>query len=475
VVAQLALYGWFPATIALFAIFPARRAVMFSAIGAILFLPSGAIDVPGVPGGWNRYSAFALSSFVGILLFDSGRLFRIQPRWFDLPIFVIVFAPIVTSVLNGFGVYDGLSQALRQAIFYGFPYFYGRIYVTGASAAKDVALAIVMGGLLYAPLSLFEVRMSPQLHYWVYGYQTIRFVLFRRFGGFRPIVFMDSPLMLGMWMSATSILVVWIAMRCPKERILGFPLSRWALLPVAALLLGKTMAAITIFLIGIGLLWASRLFRTTLFVVAIMAGFMSYPILRTTQILERDMVIGVVTPIFPAPRVASLDYRVKNEDKFIQRALERPFFGWGGWARNRTDTSGAIDGLWIITFGKFGFVSLIALMGLFAAPISLLLRRVRPRRWGEPAVAPVAALGVMLAVYWIDCLSNAFINPMYIFAMGGLNTLLGTSAIRTLQPPAQKPGEPDEPEVGDQPPGPDEAAGARMADLIGGRRGGLPR
>ncbi len=466
-IVDVALLGWLPVTLALFSFVNPRRAVLFSAVGAILVLPSAGMELPGLPGVWDRYSAFALSSLIGIAIFDSARLFSLRPRAFDLFALVLVLSPLPTALANGLGAYEGGSNVYRHIVLYGLPYFYGRVYITTGPAMRELALAIVIGAILYAPLSLFEIRMSPQLHNWVYGFHTIRFVMFRRFGGFRPIVFMDSPLMLGMWMAAGAILTVWLAARLKNQRVAGVPLTWLLPLPVAALLLGKTMAAISIFVMATGVLWSAVYFRTRIVLILLVVGFMSYPALRTTQVLNRDTVIAVVKPIFPPTRVASLDYRLVNEDRFILKALEQPVFGWGGRGRNRTDDSGAIDGLWIITLGKQGITGLVSLMGLFLVPVWLLARRLPARRWGHPIAAPVAGVGAVIAVYWIDCLSNAFVNPVYLMAMGGLNTVLGTPALRSLFPPDVPPSETSKPE-GPAPSPP--TRGGRMADLVGSRR-----
>ena len=41
---------------------------------------------------------------------------------------------------------------------------------------------------------LFEIRMSPQLHRWLYGYYPFGFITQMRYGGFRPSVFMENGL-----------------------------------------------------------------------------------------------------------------------------------------------------------------------------------------------------------------------------------------------------------------------------------------
>ena len=109
----------------------------------------------------------------------------------------------------------------------------------------------------------------------------------------------------------------------------------------------------------------------------------------------------------------------------MARALENPVFGWGGWGRSRVhDAAGkeatVADGLWIIALGERGFVGLVALGLTLLLPAARFAWLYPPRRWSEPAVAPAAAAAVLLALYAIDCLMNAMVNPVYLLAAGGL-------------------------------------------------------
>ncbi|HEY6878530.1 MAG TPA: hypothetical protein VI299_10955, partial [Polyangiales bacterium] len=50
-------------------------------------------------------------------------------------------------------------------------------------------------GLIYGVLILIEVRMSPQLHTWIYGFPAFDdFAQSMRWGGYRPVVFMAHGL-----------------------------------------------------------------------------------------------------------------------------------------------------------------------------------------------------------------------------------------------------------------------------------------
>ena len=470
----VALLGWVPITLALFATLTPRRAVVASCLGATLFLPAASLEIPGLPGELTRYSAFSLATLIGIIVFDARRFGTLRLRWFDVPAIGYLLSPVITSVTNGLGVYDGLSNVYESAMMIGFPYLFGRLYASGEHAMRDIALGIALAGLLYAPLCLWEVRMSPQLHSTIYGYQPMRFLMFRRMGGFRPVGFTDSPLLLSMFMAAATITLVWLTAQKKRLVLFGIPLGWMVPLMLVVVVTTKSFASITVTILAISLLFFARRFRASLPVLIVLSVIISYPVLRSTQVLEGDTVISMVEPIFPDERVESLNYRLVNEDLFIARALEQPWFGWGGYGRNRTEATGSIDGLWIVTLGTRGFVSLFFLGMLYAVPVWLFLRRCPARTWGRPEVAPAAALALVVTMYWLDCLSNGFINQTFFLSMGALSGHYGMVRRRVGQPAPAAPAdsEPVDPGFDDLSAPDPEPVGARMSDLIGGRRHG---
>ena len=69
-------------------------------------------------------------------------------------------------VLPGVGIYDAIS-ASEGAFIILIPFFLGRQYLSGPLDSLKVLQALVIAGLVYSLPMLFEVRFSPQLHYWV--------------------------------------------------------------------------------------------------------------------------------------------------------------------------------------------------------------------------------------------------------------------------------------------------------------------
>jgi hypothetical protein len=52
--------------------------------------------------------------------------------------------------------------------------------------------------------------------------------------------------------------------------------------------------------------------------------------------------------------------------------------------------------------------------------VTLFWSRYPARTWTNPQVAPAVAVAVAIVLYMLDCVMNAMINPIYIFACGGI-------------------------------------------------------
>jgi O-antigen ligase len=135
-----------------------------------------------------------------------------------------------------------------------------------------------------------------------------------------------------------------------------------------------------------------------------------------------------VTESIDQERALSLQSRISHEITLIDKALRRPFFGWGGWNRNRADNlaKGAMgnrsvtDSFWIIVFGQRGLVGLLSVGLVLLRPIALLARRLPVSGWSHHENAPAVALAMVLLGFTIDCLVNAMVSPIYFLIAGSL-------------------------------------------------------
>lgn len=434
ILVPVALFGFIPFVLFLFAILPPRRAALVSFILGYLFLPVAGYDLPGLPD-YTRRSAPSIAVLLAVLCFDGGRLARWRLRWIDAPILVICFGPFVTSMTNGLGWYDGLTASVTSLLLWGVPYLIGRLYFSDAQGLRELAIGIFVGGLIYVPLCLLEVRFSPQLHTWIYGFHQHDWVQTVRFGGFRPTVFLQHGLAVGMWMSVASAIGLWLWKSKNVQTISGLPMGPLVVVLLITTVLCKSLGALALLLLGLGTLYVCRKTKSRLALVVLLLMAPAYIAGRVSGNWHGEPVVGWVEEHISEERAFSVTERMRYEDMLIERGMERPWFGWGGWGRNRVhDEFGAdmtiTDGLWIITLGTNGFVALIALVLLLQLPAALIARRTRVNQWLVRSAAPAMALALILCLYMIDCVLNAMTCTVFTIASGGL---LGASANGTLR------------------------------------------
>jgi hypothetical protein len=459
------MLAWIPVVLFLFSKLPIQRALILSFLIAWLFLPMGEIKFAGIPS-YNKMSATSYGILLATFIFDFQRIRQFRSHWIDLPMLVWCLSPGLSSLANGLGPYDAASATLTQTVTWGFPYFLGRLYLGTLKGLQQLAIAIVWGGLVYIPLCLLEIRLSPQLHFWLYGFYPQSFDQAIRYGGFRPIIFMQHGLMVGTWMMTATLIAFWFwrtgslepllwqfAQGTPpkadfnREPLWGRSLAIFCGL-LATFALVKATGAYFLLVLGIALVLGIRWWRTSLPLLLVIAALCGYLVFNSTGGMTPQAIAQVSTVasrLTNTDRGSSLNFRLTNEALLSAKARQQPVFGWGGWGRARIyDEFGkdisVTDSLWIINFGNFGYVGLISWMGALLLPVLVfVLLRYPASMWLHPQVLPAAILSIGLVLYVMDCLVNAMVNPIYTLVAGGIAGLATRPGVR----PPQKEKRPD--------------------------------
>jgi hypothetical protein len=423
---------WIPTVLILFAVLGSRRAVIVSFLGAWLFLPMVTYPLSGLPD-YTKMSATCAGIFIATVIFDSRRVLRFKPSVLDVPMTIFCLCPFISSQLNGLGAWDGVSEVVGHIITWGLPYLIGRLYFNDARSLRELAVAIFIGGLLYVPLCLFEMRMSPQLHNMVYGFFRRQVQL--RYGGWRPAVFMDGGLQVGMWMTAASLCGIWLWKTGTLKRLWGVSVEFLLVPLLITTVLCRATGALALLVMGLAAMWLCSEMKSRWVLALLLMIAPVYLCLRSTAIWNGEPLTTMAGWAGP-DRAGSLQFRFTNEDMLAAKAMRRPVFGWGGWGRSRiydewgTDRS-ITDGLWIIEFGQLGVVGLISCFVALLAPLTLLTRRFPAPRLTSAQLAPALSLGVLVCLYAIDCLPNAMINPVFMLAGGAVTSFaLASQGVR---------------------------------------------
>jgi tetratricopeptide (TPR) repeat protein len=429
----VALFGWVPLVLTLFTLLPARGAVVASSIAAWLVLPPVGIDLPGLPN-YDKAAAATVGILVGTLLFQPHRFTQFRLRRIDLPMLLWCVAPFFSSLVNGLGPYDGMSMVCRQSIAWFFPYLVGRLYLTDTDGLRELALGMVVGGVCLIPFCFLEMKMSPIMLKLVYGFGGLGGFEGTRYGIFRPRVFFGSGLELGLWMNAVS-LVGWWLWRTGQLKTLWGIGGRLvcAVLLVTTVACRSTGATVLLFA-GMSALWICHRTKTKWAIGALLLAAPLYGFVRINDLWSGANAVEMARIFTNEERAHSLEYRLVNEDLLIAKALQRPFFGWGGWGRNLVyDESGrqisVVDGMWMVALGNFGLVGLLALTTALLLPAVLFLRQFSVNQWAEPNLAPVAAIAVIVDLCLLDGLFNGMLNVIYIIAVGGLVNVVSARVV----------------------------------------------
>lgn len=436
-IAYLMLLAWPLVCVMLFRTLKVERAMIWSILGGYLFLPPLAeFNLPLVPA-MDKVSIPNLTVFAFLLLSKQHRL-DLWPKGRVALVLVVGFmmcaiptvltnrdpilfgvlrdaAPImfVIDALPGQSVRD-IGSVLIGQILTLVPFLLARQFLSSEDGLRELLLALMVGGLIYSIPSFFEIRFSPQLNIWIYGFFQHSFEQTMRGGGFRPIVFLPHGLWLAFFV-VTSLLAAGALTRiCPKP-------DRHKMIAILVylsvlLVLCKSAASMVYGLLVLPVVlfapprWQVRLAMA----FAVLA--LTYPMLRNFNAVPLDTILAKVEQVNPH-RAQSLGFRFYNEQQLLDRAAEKPVFGWGGWGRSliRDDETGDIisipDGRWIIVFGTFGWLGYLCEFGLLAWPLLMLgaysLRRKRGAL--SPLIGPVS---LILGVTMLDMLINATLTPL---------------------------------------------------------------
>ena len=223
-------------------------------MGAQMLLPVGAsIKFEMIPA-FDKISIPNLAAFIGCILV-SRRALRLFHRFGLAEVLILMFlvGPFVTAELNTDPIfqrsnhtyepkYDALSAVVSQLLFPLRSILFLADKYCGIFPTMQILRVLVIAGLLYSLPMLFEVRMSPQLHTWIYGYFPTDFSQTYRDGAFRPVVFMGHGLIVAFF--AMTTVVAAAALWRTRTSVVRFPPSGITIYLGAIIILCRTLGAL---------------------------------------------------------------------------------------------------------------------------------------------------------------------------------------------------------------------------------------
>lgn len=427
IVAAIALLIWPFVTIVLFLTMGPVRGFIWSLLVGYLFLPARVgFDLPLLPA-YSKYEAISYSMLLALLLAGQSRdkmpelkLAAPSTRALLLTLTtVLLLMPALTFVTNrsgvtmngaslpGLGLPDYLVM-MSQVIVPLVPFFMARRWLASPENQMKFLVVLVSLAFGYSFLAIFEVRMSPQLNRWFYGYFPHDWIQHIRGSSFRPIIFLNHGLSVGLFLFMATVAMVAVFMKNRGSQSSAF-LMVAGLFIVFASLISRNLGAILLTFLFVPLLFLRpRLQTSVISTIAII--FILFPVVRYYAPVEglTDSFAGIAPE-----RAFSLQYRLDNETILLDRANERPLFGWGIWGRPliyndlgmRTSTT---DGTWILIFGTYGWVGYLTYFGVMVVPL-VALRRAAKRKPIPIQTMAMALMGTGNLIYLIP---NSTLTPL---------------------------------------------------------------
>lgn len=431
------------------------NAMIWSVVVGYMFLPEAfGIDLPGLPP-LEKNTVIIGSLLLGVIIYYKGDSGQVQSAlvvansnqkfgYVMIALIGVMFlAPLLTIALNrspvfvsgralqGLGVRDFISTTFNSLTLV-VPFLLARRYLATPVAHRILLQILLVGGLIYTVFALIEIRLSPQLHNWVYGFHQHSFAQHVRGGDFRPKIFLRHGLWVGFFFFSV-ILAAGALARAHKgaDRTKYLIGCAWLLV---IMVLSKNVAATILALTFTPLLFLGRSLQVKIVsVIAIL--FLFYPAVRQSNVVDVTAVTEFAAQYSPE-RAQSFQFRLDNEDALLARALEKPVFGWGGWGRSRIydefgEEVSVTDGLWIIIIGAQGWVGYIVFFGLLIAPV-LVLGFTRKRK--EIPIETMA-LALVMAGNFIYMVPNSTLSPIGWLFAGALAGFVQFDVLETSKVP----------------------------------------
>lgn len=436
VLATVMLLIWPVVVAVMFSRMERANAMVWSLVAGYLILPPVVmIDLPAMPG---LDKAVIPAAAAGVMMFitrDKAKGLPKPPPMGALVVFLLVLnliSPVMTALTNPDPLLEGvtyrpemtLSQGISDGILAGLhllPFMMGYWLLWDIKGARLVMQTLITGVLAYSILMLMEVRFSPQMNVWVYGFFQHDFIQTIRYGGYRPIVFLQHPLWVA-FLTMTAFVSAMVFARIQPTRRNLMIVAYLALIVFICKSAGALLAAIMAFpLVLIARPRLMVIFATILGVLVFV-----YPIMRSAAWMPLDQIVDLAMNTSPE-RGRSLEFRLMNEDMLLERAMERALFGWGGWGRplHVDPISGRFasipDGQWIVLVGLRGIVGYIAQFLLLLLPLLAILRSLpgpRGIEWGDAML--LGCLALLHGLNMLDLIPNATLTPLTWLVAGAI-------------------------------------------------------
>lgn len=383
---SVALFSWVPISLILFRRLPARIALLVNFVGGWAVLPAASYVVEGngfpfwILGTSLESNYFitkaTIIGFAGILavfVFDRSSFKRFRLTVWDLAMGMWLIAPLLSAIANPDNFGEGCAGEIYQLLAWGSPYLIGRLYFTDAQSLRFAAKAFVIGGLAYIPFCIFEIIRGPVIYAWLYGYLPFQMNGAERFIGYRPVVLLENGNQLGIWMATATLIAMWLWRQKTTKDILKIPIVLVAASLFIVTLLCQSTGAIILLLALVPFVFVDPRHLSRTVSIVMVVGILAFAAFRIANFVSlRDLVkenpvAHSVDKSLRSIGKGSLGWRLHQDERHIDTALEQPILGYGQWNWWQTGYERPWS-LWLLVFGMYGSVGLVSLEALLLIP-----------------------------------------------------------------------------------------------------------
>lgn len=445
---RFVLLAWIPIGIYLFHRYRIRVALLLNFIGGWAILPAACyVATPSRLPYWilsmslstpyflTKAALTGITALAGAWFTDHRFYRRFELTFWDLPMAVWCVVPVLSGIANPQVFGAGLRGGIYQTLAWGVPYFFGRIYFSDTDSLRIAAQAFVIAGLAYIPICLVEVFSGPQLYAWLYGYEPYRWNGATRYLGYRPIGLLENGNQLGIWMATSALIAVWLWKRQSVDKILRIPVGVVAAMLFAMTLLCQSGGSIILLIGLLPFAFVRKNYLPRIVSVLVVLGILLFAGVRLRNrvslrtLVSRNPVAHGTAVFLQRIKRGSFAWRLEQDERHVGTALNNPVLGSGEWDWWRFGLERPW-GLWLLSFGMYGGVGLLALEALQLIPVARVV-------WFPLARSDIQAfnlryaLAAAILMSAIDNLLNSSMILPLLLVIGGMSTW--TSAVSGVE------------------------------------------
>jgi hypothetical protein len=437
---SIAFLAWVPISVYFFRRYSVRVAVLVNFIAGWAVLPSASYTpttaifpywILGacLPSNYflTKASVTGITCLVGILLVDRSSFRRFQLNFWDLPMVVWCTVPLLSAIASSQAAFiPALRSELYQTLAWGVPYLAGRLYFNDIEALGLAAKAFVFAGVAYVPVCLIEIVTGPQIYAHLYGYEPYRWIGAQRYVGFRPVGLLEDGNQLGIWMATSALIAIWLWKHRLANAIFGIPIAWISATLLVVTLLCQSGGSIVLLFCLLFLAFVRHSYLPRVLAALLLVGIVGAIGLRLANTVSLKSLVEHNRAAYASARLlkqmkrGSFGWRLSQDERHVTSALKEPLLGSGQWDWWKASSSRPWS-LWLLAFGMYGLVGVLALECLQLLPVARVL-------WAPFARGAIEglevrnALAAAILMSAIDNLLNGSMILPLLLVIGGLNT-----------------------------------------------------